>query len=162
MREVTLPFSWSEERDWAAGSGVVETLPLIIDEKKQFVLHDRTAKRGPKHVPAECGLGETVKIVGPVAGVKDIVPEELEDVAVIAVGAVLDGSTDNAPLELPELSGSVLGYQAKFLNRVHTRSKPNQVVRHLVVIHAVEQEIVGLLTVPVDMRSATEWAVPAV
>src|SRR5439155_20709622 len=76
LREVTLPFSWSEERDWAAGSGVVETLPLIIDEKKQFVLHDRTAKRGPKHVPAECGLGETVKIVGPVAGVKDIVPEE--------------------------------------------------------------------------------------
>ena len=104
---------------------MVETLSLIIDEKEQFVLHDRTAKRGSKHVPAECGLRETLKSVGPVVGVKDIVPEELEDVAVVAVGAGLDRSTDNAPLEISELGGSVLGNYVEFLNRVDARSKTN-------------------------------------
>ena len=154
LREVALPFGRGEKCDWAARSRVIETLSLIIDEKEQFVLHDGTAKRSAKHVPAECGLCETLKIVGPIVGVQDIVSKELEDVAMIAVGARLDRSTDDAPLEISELCRSVLGNQAKFLNRVHAGSKPNQVVRHLVVIHAVEQEIVRLLTVSVYIRSA--------
>src|SRR5262249_24096839 len=118
LREVTLPFRWSEEREWAAGSGVVKTLPLIIDEKEQFVLHDRTAERASKHVPAECGLGKSLKIIGPVTGVKEIVSEELEDVAVIVICAGLDRSTNDAALKIPELSGSVLGNQAGFLDRI--------------------------------------------
>ena len=74
----------------------------------------------------------------------------------VVVGAGLDRGADDATLEISGLGGSVLANHAKFLNRVHTWSKPNQVVRHLVVIHTVEQEIVGLLTVPVDMWPATE------
>ncbi len=119
LREVALPFGCGEKREGAARRRVIETLSLIVDEKEQFVLHDGATKRRAKHIPAECGLRETQKIVGPVVGVKQIIAEELEDVAVIAVGAGLDGSTDDAPLEISELVGRVLGNQAKFL-RLHS------------------------------------------
>ena len=58
------------------------------------------------------------------------------------------------PWKLPNSADAILGDQAEFLNRVHTRSKSDQVVRHLVVIHAIEQEIVCLLAVSVDIRPA--------
>ena len=115
LREVALPFGRSEKCDWAARSRVIETLSLIIDEKEQFVLHDGTAKRSAKHVPAEGGLCETLKIVGPVVGVQGVVSKELEDVAMIAVGARLDRHFE-PPWKLP--TRRVLGNQAKFLNRV--------------------------------------------
>src|SRR5207248_1007993 len=74
LREVTLPFGCGEQRDWTTGSRVVETLSLIVDEKEQFVLDDRTAKRYAKHVPAKRWLREILKIVGPVVSVENIVP----------------------------------------------------------------------------------------
>ena len=52
--------------------------------------------------------------------------------------------------------------QIEFLNRIRRRSKPNQVVRYLVVIHAVENEVVCLLAVAVDVRPSSAGGVVAV
>ena len=66
LREVPLPFRRGEKRDGTTRRRVVETLSLIVDENEQFILQDGTTKRGAKHVPAQRGLGESLKIVRPV------------------------------------------------------------------------------------------------
>ena len=72
----------------------------------------------------------------------------------VLVGSGLDGRVDNSPLEVSEFRRGVAGNQVELLDGVGGRRIPQQVIRHLVVIHAVEQEIVRLLAVAIDQRTA--------
>ena len=79
-----------------------------------------------------------------------------------AVSSRLDRRANDAALIISELGGGILSNQIEFLNRIRRRSKPNQVVRYLVVIHAVENEVVCLLAVAVDVRPSSAGGVVAV
>ena len=70
------------------------------------------------------------------------------------VGSRLNRGTDNRSLAVPEFSRSVIGDHVEFLNRIGTRGISNHVVRHLVVVQAIQQEIVGLFPVSVHVGSA--------
>ncbi len=71
------------------------------------------------------------------------------------IGARLDGGIDDATLKIAELSRGVRSDQIEFLNGVG-RGRDRQIVfRGLVVIHAVEDEVIRLLTVAVDRWTAT-------
>ena len=66
----------------------------------------------------------------------------------------LDRSADNAALEVSKLRRGVAGNQVELLDGIGRRGVTQQVIRHLVVIHAVEQEIIRLLAVAIDQRPA--------
>ena len=74
----------------------------------------------------------------------------------------LIGGADDAALIVPELSRGVLGNKVEFLNGVRRRGKADQVVRHLVVVHAVQDEVVGLFAVAVDIWPAAAGGIVAV
>ena len=72
----------------------------------------------------------------------------------VLVGSGLDGRVDNSSLEVSEFRRCVAGNQVELLDGIRRWRVSQQVVRHLVVIHAVEQEIVRLLAVAIDQRPA--------
>ena len=69
------------------------------------------------------------------------------------VGTGLDARTDDAAHEVAEFGRGVTGDQVKFLNSIRSRSVAEEVIRHLVVVHTVEQEVVGLFAIAVDERT---------
>ena len=80
----------------------------------------------------------------------------------IPVGAGLDHHVDNAALEVAELRGRVVGDHLEFLNRIQVRLVGREVVGHLIVIDAVEQEIVRLFAVAVHVWTSAASAPDAV
>ena len=72
-----------------------------------------------------------------------------------AVGSRLDGGVDDAALKIAELGRSVARDQVELLNSIRRRRVTQQVVRNLVIVHAVQQEVVRLLAVAVDQRTAS-------
>ena len=71
-----------------------------------------------------------------------------------AVGSGLDGRVDDAAFEIAELCRRVLRDQIEFLDCIRRWCVTQQVVGDLVVIHAIEQEIVGLLAIAIDERTS--------
>ena len=71
-----------------------------------------------------------------------------------AVGPRLDSRAHDSALKVPELGRGILGDEIEFLNRIRRRRKANQIVRHLIVVHTVEDKVVGLFPVAVDVRTA--------
>ena len=61
--------------------------------------------------------------------------------------------THDAAHEIPEFRWGVIADQVEFLDGVRRRGITKQVIRHLVIVHAIQKEIVGLLAVPIDERS---------
>ena len=78
------------------------------------------------------------------------------------VSARFDCGADDAALKVAEFGGRVLGNEIKFLNRVRSRRKPEQVIRHLIVVHAVQDEIVSLFAVAVDVRPGSIRGIVAI
>ena len=72
----------------------------------------------------------------------------------VLVGSGLDGRVDNSPLEVSEFRRRVAGNEVELLDSIGGRRVTQQVIRHLVVIHTVEQEIVRLLAVAIDQGTA--------
>ena len=112
---------------------------------------------GPPRVPPNSfqrsfGRGAPLKLFDQVVGVQHVVAEEFEHVAVKVIRARLDLRADDRAHEVAELGRSVLRDLVELLNGVHARRIAHQVVRHLVVVHAVQNEVVGLLAVAVDVR----------
>src|SRR6476660_4985367 len=139
------------------GRGRVEASALIVREEEQFTFDDRSAERSPKHIPTQLGLGQnsarrTSRIaVPPRVGVEDVVAEELEGIAVEAVGPRLNGGVYNSALKISELCRGVLRDDVKLLNGVRRRRESKPVLRYLVVINAVQQEVISLFTIAIDI-----------
>src|SRR5262249_6959770 len=84
---------------------------------------------------------------------EDVITEELERIAVIGVGSGLDGGVNDTAVIVAEFSGSVLINDIELANRVGRRGEPQKVIRGLVVVNSIQQEIVGLLPVAIDVRA---------
>src|SRR6202040_2487215 len=54
--------------------------------------------------------------------------------------------------EIPEFSRGVVAYHVEFLDSVRRRSVAKKVVRHLVVVHSIEEEVVRLFAIAVNER----------
>src|SRR5205807_1962833 len=111
IAEVTVSFLGCEDSEELGGCGMIETLSLVIEEEEQLVFHNWAADRATKHVPAQrCSLhlwdGE---VVFPTVRVQLVVAEEFPQVAMELVGTRLNARADDAPLEVAELGGGVLG-----------------------------------------------------
>ena len=57
----------------------------------------------------------------------------------------LDRDANDSAHEVSELGGSVLRDHVEFFDGVHARGISDKVIRHLIVIQTVEQEVVRLL-----------------
>ena len=66
------------------------------------------------------------------------------------VGAGFEGCADDAAHEVAEFRRRVVSDQVEFFDRVGRRRITQQVVRNLVVVHAVEDEVIRLFAVAVD------------
>ena len=79
------------------------------------------------------------------------------------VGAGLDDHVDDAALEVAEFGRGVVGDHLELGDGVQVRLVGRQVVRSLVVVHAVQQEVVALFAIAVDIRTAAaRGALPVV
>ena len=76
-----------------------------------------------------------------------------------AVRTRLDRRTDDSTLKIAKLGRRVLRDQVEFLNRIGRWSKSKQIVRDLIVIHAVQDEVVRLFAVAVDVWSGSAGSV---
>ena len=137
---------------------MIEALGLPIKEEKQFVLDDRATNRAAEHVPAEFVFWDRFawpqEPVLPLVGVQLIVAKEFPQGAVERIRPRPDRCVDNAALIVAELGGCVLGDEIEFLNRIRRWRIAHEVIRDLVVVYAIENEIIGLLAVPVDVRAS--------
>src|ERR1700722_17787499 len=115
---------------------MVETLPLIVDEKEEFVFPNWAAEGGTKHVPTQSLPGQFIarakEFVFPLVGIEDIIAEELPDITVVLIGPRLDGGIDDTACEIAELCGSVGSDQVEFLNGVWGRRETQVVFGRLV------------------------------
>src|SRR5882762_3953421 len=142
---------------------MVETSTLKVTKEEQLVLNDWPADGTAIQIPAQLGCWKDTlrrtfaQAVLPLIGVENVVPEELENVAVKAVGAGFDGGVHDPALKVPEFSGGVLGNEIELLNGVGGRSEAEAILRNLVVVDAVEQEIVSLLAVSVDVGTTSAF-----
>src|SRR5256714_5598650 len=124
---------------------MIKPLPLVIHKEEQLILDHRSAKSASEHVPTKFIALRPREIVGPAVRVQYVVAEKFPCIAMIAIGARLDAHTDDAALEVPEFSRSVVGDQVEFFDGVRSWRVPKQVVGNLIIVHAVEQKIVRLL-----------------
>src|SRR6266852_3199686 len=160
--KVACPLRSRKETQLLGGGWMVETLPLIVKKEEQLVFDDRTADGAAEHVPAQLVSLRSVKSIFPGVRVQLVIAEVLPDVPVETVSARLDGGADDATLEVPELGRRVLRDEVKLLNSVWRRSKADKVVRRLVVVHAVQDKVIGLLAIPVDVRPGSARSIVAV
>src|SRR5882724_1401805 len=63
--KVARPLRSGKETQLLGGGGMVETLPLIIEEKEQLVLNDWTTDGAAEHVPAQLVSPRSIKSIFP-------------------------------------------------------------------------------------------------
>ena len=156
IREIALPPRHRHEGGGvdAGRRGLAQA--LVIHEDEQFVLPDGAAEGAAELVPAD-GRTEILSdrpIPRPVIGVEYVVAEVLKRIAVVLVGARFDHHVDDAALEIAELGRGVVGDHVEFRDGVGIRLIARQIIRRLVIIHAIQQEVITLFPVAVDVRSA--------
>ena len=137
----------------------VETRTLIIDEEEELVLFDGTAQRRAEFVPSHVRRSAVDRRIGaevarPLIGVEKIVAQKFERVAMKLVTAGLDADADDAAQELAEIGAGIVRDDVKLLDRVDAGRIRDVVVHELVVVHAVQQVVIGLLAVAVDVGPA--------
>src|SRR6185369_11766971 len=103
-----------------------------------------------------------VPVRRPRSRIQFVVAEELEYGTVKLVGAGFYGDVDDASLEVAELGGGIAGDHLELLNRIHAGLIGDHIGVLVVVIHAVQQEVVGLLPIPVDVGPAAGRGAQAV
>ena len=129
---------------------MIKSLPLIVGEEEQLIFDDRSADRSAEHVPTHGRSCDVLPIIRPTVRVEHVVAEELKQIAVELICPGLDRCTDDTALEVTKLSRRVIGYYVELLNGIHAGGVPDIVSAPFVVVHAVENEIIGLVTVAVD------------
>ena len=67
------------------------------------------------------------------------------------IGSGFRDDADHAAHELAEFRGGVIRDHVEFLDRVHIRRERHVVVHEFVVVHTVQQIVVGLLAVSIDV-----------
>src|SRR5215813_4909107 len=138
---------------------MIQTSSLVVAEEEQLVLDDRPANRASEHVPTQLRCcnhpirSPYSQTVLPLIRVEDVVAEVLEGVAMERIRARLDRRVDDAALVVSEFRGRILSNQIEFLNRIRRWSQAQAVFGNLVVVQSIEQEVIGLLAVPVDIRT---------
>ena len=130
---------------------------MKVSEEEELVPDDRSAKSAAEHVPAQFGLGKrwVHQIVRPAVGIQNVIAEKLPNIAMVFVRARFDDGVHNSAFEIAELCRGVARDEVELLDRIGSRRVAEQIVRYLVVVHAVEQEVVRLLAVAVDEGTAT-------
>ena len=91
------------------------------------------------------------EIVEKVVGVQLVVPEKLPQTPVELIRAGFEGHANDSTLEIPELRGGILSDEVELLNGIRAGRVRHEVVGNLVIVHAIEKEIVSLLSVAVDV-----------
>ena len=80
----------------------------------------------------------------------------------VLVGAGLDRGIDDAAGKVAELSRGVGSDDVEFLDGVRRRRDGQVVFGGLVIVHPVQDEVIGLLAVSIDRRTAAAIGVIAV
>ena len=96
-----------------------------------------------------------IEIIGPAIRIQGVVPEIVPDVAVETVRTGLDGRTDDAAHKVAKFGGGVVRDEVEFLDGIRSRGVTEEVIRHLVIVHTIEQEVVGLFAISVNQRPRT-------
>ncbi len=125
------------------------TKSLIVAKDEELVFEDGAASGEAELFALEvrngCGGGEVERV-----GIEDLIAEVTEGGSVDLVGARFDGGVDDGTACATELGRGNSGGDAELLDRVGRREDDDGVYQRLVVVGAVEQEVVGLRAKAVD------------
>ncbi len=72
----------------------------------------------------------------------------------VPVGARLNCGIDDSAVVVAEFRGSILSNDIELSDGIGRGCEAKQIIRYLIVIDAVQQEVVGLLAVPVDIGTS--------
>ena len=150
-REIAGPLIRGVDRSGADAGRRIQTSSLVIGEEEHLVLLDRTAGGGAETVPANCGSRVSLEIVAPIVGVQFVVAEELKRAAVELIRAGLGGGVDHSAHVVAEFGRGGQRDFIEFLDRFNARRVTDQVIGDLIVVQAVEHEIVGLFAIPIHI-----------
>src|SRR5690348_14704206 len=123
---------------------MIEPAPLVISKEEQLVLDDGTTQRAAKHIPAKLGRADGsggIEPVFPLVGVQGVVAEKFKHIAVEGIGSRFQRGVDDSPIEVSVLGGSILGDEIEFLNGIGRRRQAEAILRRLIVVDAIEQEV---------------------
>ena len=95
---------------------------------------------------------QPIEVVRPFIGIEVIVAQELESAAVKLVGAGLQADIDNSAEEMAVLGAGIIGDDVHFLDCVNARRIGDVVVDEFVVVHAIQNVVIGLLAIAVQVR----------
>ena len=121
---------------------------LIIGEHEGLVAHDRPPGGEAILVLAERGFREPGRVREEVVGVQLVVPQELEQRAVVGIGAALDGGADHRSGGVAELRREGVRLDLELLHGVDARDICNPIAadrarRHgCVVVDSIDQNFV--------------------
>ena len=128
---------------------------LVVHEEERPVFLDGAAERAAEDVLAERLLFHVAAVVEEAVGIELIVAQELEHIAVVLVGAALQRHHDAGAADVAEFGAGIAGNHFHFFQRVHVRLITDLVIHALVDVHAIEDEVVGLLAIAVHLRTRT-------
>ena len=117
-------------------------VPLVVGEKEGPIAEQRTTERAAELVLLEVRLGAAGAVVEEVVGVERVVAVELESAPAHDVGARLDLQIHHAAERAAELGRVGRGLQLELVEGVHTREDHHRLQPRLVVVDAVEHEVV--------------------
>ena len=135
--------------------------PLVVGEPERPIAHDRSANRAAELIALALRLGRSKQLRKIVVGVERIVSEELEQAAVHAVGARLDGGVDNGARAAAVFRRIRIRLDLEFLQRLYRRLDELHVfaaerIRVPDVVDAVEQKDVIERAIAVDVQHTLE------
>ena len=114
----------------------------------------------------ELGLG-FARIVGDeVVGVQNIVSQKIVGCTVVLVGARLDGRVHRVPGRVSVFRGKAIRLDLEFFHRIHGRNVseagpsdlPVEIAQ--IVVHAIQQDVVGVMAPPLRQGSVGSWSAP--
>src|SRR5437763_4365722 len=125
---------------------------MEVSKEEKLLSNDRPAKRSAELVVAQLRLigyalrvkaeDAVVNALGPssrgLVGIQCVIAEELKQIAMVVVGARLDGGAYDSALVNAEFSRSVLRNQVKFLNGIDIWGVSHFVIFVFAVINAVQ------------------------
>ena len=147
--------------------GVIETLSLIVDKEEQLV-SSGSGHQGCHRTYSSVALVSVSSLPGPLnlfshwLAFRTSLRKNSHTSPWNRLVPDLIGGIHDSALKIAELGGGVGGNQVEFLDRVGRRRNRQQVIRGLVVVHPVEDEVVGLLAISVDVWTAAVRSVVTV
>ena len=120
---------------------------LIVGEPEQLVFPERASGCKPELMPPQLGLGLAGEEV--VLGIHRIVAQELESIAMKAVGARLRDRVHHRAAEFSVFRVEAVGDEPEFLDGIKIRNQTGPEVSSFADIAAIHQERVGRLALAV-------------